>query len=515
MSSSVSSSPLFGVNQLYEQLIDNLITLESTKKYSYEDQKAEQETRKTAINTVGSKLSSFNTLLTEFSSTSNNLFDLYSASSSNESAFLVSSTSTLNSAGSYAIEIQQLAKADVRVSRQFTAANTDIATAITAATGSDELTFDLTVNGNTYAITVDELTGLIDEEVLQAVSTAINDTAGVDVQSSILRETSGSVRLSVRSRESGADYAISFGNTIDADGFTNLAEFLEFTVDNGGLTADDNTTVLPNGSLNGGRLYDVATLNAKFTIDGLNFERSSNTVTNAISGLSLTLRQTTTATETLTIESDTESGIANIERFIESYNNVVSEIRSQSFLNSTSGSRGPLYRDRSFRELTYTLRQTAISTALEDSVDIGPDPLNPVIPGGVNIQTILDIGLTVNNDGTLKISNSSTLTSALESNPNAVAALFANNRTDSFTGIAGKLQDAIDVFVKTDGLVSSLTSSIDDRIEQLNQRIQAQDDYLERRRIQLRDQFIQLQAISDQANTQYQTLSSIGSYYGY
>ena len=512
MSSAVNSG-LFGVNQLYEQLINNLITLESNKKFSYEDQVTEQTSRKTAISTVGSNLSSFNTVLTEFGSTSNNLFDLYAANSSNESAFMVSNTSTLNTSGNYAVEIQQIAKSDVRVSKQFVAADGDIATAINSVTGADELSFDLTIDGNTYTISVDDLSGMSNEEVLTAVSTAINDTAGADVQATILRETSGSARLSIRSKLSGADNAISFTNTIDADGETNLAEFLELTVDNGGANSDDNTNVLVGGSPNGGRLFDVTTLNAKFTIDGLNFERSSNVVSDAISGLSITLRQLTSATETLSIEADTESGQANIDRFIESYNSVISEIRQQSFLNGTSGDRGPLYRDRSFRELTYTLRQNAVSTALSDTVNVG-NPLSPVIPPGTTIQTVLDIGLDFKNDGTLYIKNQSTLTSTLESNPDAVATLFANDRTDSFSGIAGKLQSSIDVFIKTDGLVKSLTSTIDDRIETLNQRIQAQDEYLERRRVQLTNQFIQLQAISDQANAQYQTLLSFGNSYG-
>jgi flagellar hook-associated protein 2 len=512
MSSAVNSG-LFGVNQLYEQLINNLITLESNKKFAYEDQVTEQESRKTAISTVGSKLSSFNTILTEFGSTSNNLFDLYTAKSSNDSAFLVSNTSTLNTSGNYSVEIQQIAKSDVRVTKQFTAADGDIATAINSLTGADELSFDLTISGNTYTISVDDLSGKSNEEVLSAVATAINDTAGTDVQATILRETSSSARLSIRSKLSGADNAISFTNTIDADGETNLAQFLELTVDNGGLNADDNTTVLVGGSTNGGRLFDINTLNAKFTVDGLNFERSSNSVTDAISGLSITLRQVTTGTETLSIESDTASGLDNINRFIDSYNSVITEIRSQSFLNSTSGDRGPLYKDRSFRDLTYTLRQNAVSTALDAAVNIG-DPNNPVIPPGTSVQTLLDIGLDFKNDGTIYIKSQTTLTDALESNPSGVATLFANERTDGYSGIAGKLQSSIDLFIKTDGLVKSITSSIDDRIELLNQRIQAQDQFLERRRIQLRDQFIQLQAISDQANSQYQTLVSFGNSYG-
>lgn len=510
MSSSVNSG-LFGVNQLYEQLIDNLITYESKRKFSYEDQKVEQESRKSAISSVGSKLTALNSTLSDFASTSNNLFELYSAKSTNESAFTLTNTSQLSTSGTYSIDIQQTAKADVRVSQRLTKSGNDIASAITSATGDDELSFNINVNGNNYVINSAEATGLSNEEFLYNLATEINDTAGADVRASILRETSGSVRLSIRSKQTGQDSAITFSNTIDGDGFTNLAEFLELTVDNAGPSADDNNVVLAPGSLNGGRLFALNTLNAKFVIDGLNFERSTNVVSDAITGLSLNLKQVTSNTESIEITSDNEGALANVNKFIESYNSVISEIRTKSFLNSTSGERGPLYRDRSFRELSNTLRQVATSISLDSSVVVAAPP---TLPPGIEIQTILDIGIKINQDGTLAIGDQTKLDKILATNPDAVKTLFANDRVDSYKGIASKLQDSIDLFIKSDGLVSSLTSSIDDRIKQLNDRISSQDTFLEKRRIQLRNQFIQLQAISDQATSQYQSLMSFGSSYG-
>ncbi|TNE68914.1 hypothetical protein EP331_14970 [bacterium] len=512
MATSVNSA-LFGLSDTYESLIANLITLESTRKFAIEDQVTEQQSRKSAISSVGSKLTSFNRTLVDFASPANNLFDLYAATSSNEAAFTVSNTSKLTTSGSFNVEVQQIAKADVRVSAQFSAAGTDIATAVNSVGGDDELDFDITVNGNTYNITIGDITGLTNEDVLQAVVDEINSNASDDVQATILRETSGTVRLSIRSKESGQDAAISFSNTIDADGQTNLAEVLQLTVDNGGLTADDNGSVLAPASLSGGRLFALGTLDAQFTIDGLSFVRSSNVVSDAITGLSLTLKQTTSATETISIESDTASALDNINTFISSFNGVVSEIRSQTYLNGTSGERGPLYKDRSFRELSYTLRQNLISTALDTSIVVGGTPSNPIIPGGVEIQTILDIGLNVRQDGSLYIEDQSKLEEVLRDNPNAVKTLFSSDRTDGYSGIAGKLQDSIDLFIKADGLVTSLTTSIDERIAQLNKRIEVQDEYLARRETQLRNQFIQLQALADEATSQYQTIASIGSYY--
>lgn len=511
MSSSVNSG-LFGVNQLYQQLIDNLITLESNKKFSYEDQITQQQSRKSAITTVGSKLTSFNSTLADFAAPTGRLFNLFSAASSNETAFTVSASSSLNTSGSFNLEIQQLAKSDVRVSSRFIGADFDIQNAITAANGEDELDFTLNTGSSSYNITIADLAGKTNEEILQSISDQINAEAGDSVQSTILRESSGQVRLSVRSKETGLDNAISFSNTIDGDGFTNIAEFIEFTVDNGGPTADDNNVVPGSGSPNGGRLYALNTLDAQFTIDGLNFTRSKNTVSDAISNLTINLKKVTTQNETITIESDTTSAKDNLTRFIDSFNSVISEIRTQSFLNSTSGDRGPLYRDRSFKELTYTLRQDAISTVLDASINI-VDPMNPVIPNGIAVKNILDIGLDIRNDGTMYISDQSKLDSILSSDPDSIQRIFSSDRPDQFNGIASKLQASLDAFIKADGVVSSLQLNIDERIELLNKQVESQEQFLVRRRKQLTNQFIQLQSISDQANSQFQTLASMGSFY--
>ena len=244
----------------------------------------------------------------------------------------------------------------------------------------------------------------------------------------------------------------------------------------------------------------------------MNFTRSSNLVTDAISNLSISLKKVTSQQENITITSDTETGKENINKFIDSFNGVVSEIRSKSYLNSSSGDRGPLYKDRSFRELTYTLRQVAISTVLDTSVNI-VDPLNPVIPNGIAVKNILDFGLDIRTDGTMYIRDQAKLDSVLQSDPDAIQRVFSSDRADQFNGIASKLQSAIDTFTKSDGVVSSLTTNIDERIQLLNKQVESQEQFLVRRRSQLTDQFIQLQSISDQANSQYQTLASISSYY--
>jgi|GEM_PF-793910 flagellar hook-associated protein 2 len=503
--SSSNVNPLFGLGNNYELLIKNLISLESTKKNSYLDEKDSQQTRKSAIDSVGSKLTSLNKLLGDYQDLNSNQFSVLGATSSNEDAFAVSTSDILQQTGSYNIEIQQLAKFDNKVSAQFSRNGTDLSDAVGVPTGANELSFDLNVNGNNYTITVDSIAGKTNNEVLDAVATQINDVAGADAQASILRETSGTVRLSVRSRETGGDFQLSFSNINDADPVANLAIELGLTKADG----TDNDTVIASGSTNGGRLYAANTLDAKFSLDGLQFTRSTNEIDDAITGLTLNLNKTTSGSETLTIDTNSEASVESVQNFIDTYNAAITDIRSKSFLNGESGDRGPLSRDRLFKDLTYTLRNAIIGNVIPEGVD----PNDSAAVSALNIKNIFDIGLNANQDGTLYIDDESALKSALANNPDEVQGLFSTQRTTEtgYTGLADRLSSVISDFVKSDGLINQLKTTIDDRIEQLNNRIQQQEEFLARREEQLREEFTQLEALSQQAQSQFQTLQSIGA----
>lgn len=483
-----SASNIFRGSSVYEQLINQLITLESRKKFSFQDQIETQQTRKASISTVGTKLTSFNTLLKDYVDPFKSTFNALSPQSSNSDAFSVSNSGTLSSQGTFNFEIQQLAKNDVKVSSRFDSATNNITT---AATGS--LDFDVALGGGATTTVSVDLTGVTnDDQAIQRVATALNDANIEGVQASVLRETSGSVRLSIRTAETGVDNQIQITSTGNAD---DLAEIIELT-----SAGADNTTIV-GATTSGGRLFAAANLDAQFTIDGLNFSRSNNEVTDAIAGLTINLKKVTTGVETITIGQDTAAARSAVDEFISSFNSVNSEIRSQSFLNGQSGDRGPLYGDRSFRDLTFTLRQRLL-----ESVELD---------GGGKIS-IFDIGLDLRNNGELFVSDATKLENALSERASDVEALFANdvgndelNNGGAKEGLAVRLSADMNTFISSNGLVNSTSSSIDDRITDLNARIKREDEFLERRREILRDQFARLEALSNSAQSQFQTIQAI------
>lgn len=496
-----SSSALFSANNDFTQLIDRLVRLESGPLQRLEDQKSVQETRKSAVDSVGSKLSTFDSTLTSFLDPTNNQVELFGAESSDTSAFTVTAGSSVSSSGTYGIEVNQVAKSDIKVSTRFN--ETDQISNI----GGNARSFRIRVGGEIIDINNDgvgdandeiEVTGLTNgdtlDTVLQRVADAINDSAAGDVVSAnVLREESGTVRLSVRSLETGQDNLIEFENDVPGDpSRENIAEFIGLTQASGPNRGQDNNTVIASGSTSGGRLFNASELDAQFQIDGLNFTRSSNTVSDAINGLTIELNNTTSGSETITVSSDTESASENIQQFVDDYNAIVKDIRSKSFLNPETGARGPLANDRLFKELTFTLRNTIIDEVSSAS--------------NSDINSIFEIGLNVNQDGTLFIEDQNALDEALENNASDVNEIFASS-----DGIANRLQSVIDTFISgSNSIINTFQNSIDDQIDLLNDRISSQEAFLERRREQLSEQFEQLQQVAIQAQNQRASLSTFG-----
>lgn len=661
MSSSINgTSALFGNSQM-DQLIDRLIQLESGTKNRLESQKETQKQRKSAISDVGSKLSSLNTLLTNFQDpTSSQIYQL-GASSSNPEAFGVSVDDTFETTGSFNIDVHQIAKNDTKVSKQFTAGDTTIRdnvdatnanlrtfnlklpnnprtdvkytkeftdTGTTISDNTTALDFNMSVGSDTFNISAGDVTGLSNEEALQkvadainesagnaasasvvkdesnnvrivvegkdsregqrvsfsnspdsgniaevlrftyaggpnegedksgvfgdpdsttqggrqydvselsytdftislaesdiagktndeiirSVAQAINDTAGSEVQASAVSESSGKVRLSVRSNETGENGLIEFNNQVPTDGNdTNIAEALRFTMAGGSNRGEDKGTIV-DGTTEGGRIYEENELNAKFNIDGLSYEKTSNTVDDAMQGLTLELNKPTESTETFNVNPDTEAAKSEVQNFIDKYNSVVKTIRDKSFIDPNSGDRGALAGDREFRQLINRMRSSIIKNVDSSLLD------NP------DINNIFDIGLNFNQDGTLQIEDSAKLEEVLSDDPEAVSQLFnVSFENDPYSkdgnGLTKELEKSISSFVDPrkagdQALVDVYKNSVDSEIQNLEDRISREEDRLETRRQILTEQFNRLQQISIEAQGQKQSLNAIsgGSY---
>ncbi len=433
----------------YQDTIQQLIEVEGQKKAQLQNEQSALRNQKTALSDIDSKLSSLNTLLTSFTDSAAEKLQPLSGTSSNPDAVSVVSTTGMNGTGNYSIDVSQTAKEDIVLSDAVSQTGTDY-----NATGSGS--FDIAI-GSGAATTINvNTTGLNNQEVLEAVATEINDQFGDEINASVFKLGDGTSKLSFKSSKTGEANRINITNQQDDLSALNLTH--------------ENT---------------ANELNAQFTIDGVTFERSSNLVDDTVQGLTFEIHKETTGTETLTIERDTEEARTNIEDFVEKFNATNQIIRNKTFLDGDTGDRGVLQEERSVRNLSYDLRTAA------------SQPVSSL--SGSSISSLRNIGIELTTNGTMEITDSDALDTALEQNPDQVTDLFS--ATD---GIAASLQNEVDTYISgNSSIFNSIEDGIDQRINRLDDRIENENEYLARKEEELRAEFEDLNQIINQGQSQF------------
>ncbi len=128
----------------------------------------------------------------------------------------------------------------------------------------------------------------------------------------------------------------------------------------------------------------VGGTNANFTVDGIPYSSTTNTVTGAISGVTLNLLSAEpTIPVTLSVGLDS-TGITNaLTSFVSAYNQVVTDLNQQFAVSTTTGQQGPLGSDASLSLLQSSLL----------------DDVNYSITGNSGLVNLASLGINLNNDG--------------------------------------------------------------------------------------------------------------------
>ncbi|HYW36329.1 MAG TPA: flagellar filament capping protein FliD [Balneolaceae bacterium] len=455
----ISPNSVFKQHNPYEQVIQELLQLDGRKKRQLQAQEQTLNTRKTAVSDIGSKLSSLNSLLTTYNDPTNNKLNPLTATSTNKSAVSVLSTSGLNNTGSYNISVSQLAKNDQVLSGSMSSSGTTLSS-------SGSASFTLSVGGSSASISVNT-TGMTNKGVMNAIASQVNSKLGSKLKASVFDLGNGNSQLSFKSVNSGQSSYISFSN-VKGDA----------------------------SSLNLSNQYSKSALDAKFTIDNVSFQRSSNKVSDAIQGMTFQLKQVTSQAATINATNDTQTAIKNIKSFIKKFNAANSIIRQKTHLNGKTGDKGPLQGDRSIRNLSYSLRQDA-------SLTVGS-------MSGQSIQDLANIGIQLKTDGTMYIKDSSKLKNALQTSPQEVKQLFTAS-----DGIIGKMQTTINQAITgSSNLLDTVKNGINRKISMLDKRISAQKEYLKQKETSLRQQYAQLLQTKSLGQNQMKAISLYQSQFG-
>jgi flagellar hook-associated protein 2 len=354
--------------------VASITALSSAIENPWNAQLTSLKTQDTALTTIGTDLSTLSTAVSALTNLTGVTSEKEGASS-DTSVLTLTSAGTTAVAGSHTIVVNSLAS----TASNYTNA---IADATDTLSGSLSIQIGTGSTASMHSITIDS-----SNDTLATMAAAINN-GSYGVTAEVVTDDNGS-RLLLASKSSGAAGAITLG---------------------GALT---DATTSKGIAFNVGQVGTDASL----TVDGLPTTSSSNTVTNAIAGVTFQLLSTGTPTTTngvtsneavqVQITNDNSAVETAMQSFVTAYNTVAGDIKTQAG-DDSSGKPEPLYGDP-----TMALIQSQLSTALFGGAASGA------------ISNLYQLGISANADGTLTF-DSTTLDATLNSNYSDVVGFLQN-----------------------------------------------------------------------------------------
>ncbi|HHQ41265.1 MAG TPA: hypothetical protein ENK20_03115, partial [Chromatiales bacterium] len=296
----------------------------------------------------------------------------------------------------------------------------------------------------------------------------------------------GGYRLMLTAKQTGSAGRIAV--LVDEDGDGTYEESPAETDTSGLSRLAFNPTYATDGSVASGvanLTQSQAAVDASLVVNGLTVTRSSNTIDDVITGVTITLADDSAgATELLTVSLDEETIVGRINGFVSAYNDAIGLVRSLTAVKE--GESSLLSANGTARSIVDTLRATITRT--------------------FGSYTPARLGLSHSKEGVLSL-DSDVLKGYLESDLEGVL--------DTFDRMAEALEDDLDHLIttaipaRTDGLESSI-ERIDDDMAELERRIRLKEVSLVKQFTLLEQTVGQLQQSGDLLMQQLDSLKGLG-----
>ncbi len=376
-------------------IVDQLMALEQQPLIALQTKEAGYIAELSAIGQLSSAVSAFKSAVDALSSSDD--FNVFTATSADTAKFTASASSSA-AEGTFDVKVNSLATAQKQGSNSF--ADSD-----TTTVGSSGDKIKITIGSDTFSVDIGAKT-------LDQISAAINAASdNVGVTASVVQEDASNFYLTLTSDSTGT------ANTMT----------LAFE-DSGGSPIADPL----------GMAQTKAAADAEILIDNTyTVTRSSNTISDAISGVTLTLLETSTSAVNLNINHNSGAVSGAIESFATAYNTL------QSSLSSLSA--GALSGDSSIRTIQNQIRSV----------------FNTVPSGLTGSYTYLsEIGISFTKEGTLT-TDSTEIDNAISANLSSLTELFS----DDDQGYAFRLSAVLDNIIDSDGLIDAKEDGINAQID--------------------------------------------------
>lgn len=405
-----------------QSLVSQLVAAErATPDAQITRQSNQVTTQISALGTLMGSLSTFRSALSSLKTV--DVFSTRTATSSNDATLSVTAGAKAVP-GDYDIDVIQLAQAQQISSNPFTGGSTTVVGTGTLTVSLGDKSFDVEITDSNST-----LAGIRD-----AINSAVDNTG---VRATLVTGTAGS-RLVLSSAETGADNKITVAQ---AGGDGGLAQIAYSEGSPGSYT------------------QIKAAQDAIIEIAGSQSTSSTNTIDDAIDGVSLTLKSETTEDSgpvTISVGYDTSGVSTRVKTFVSAYNSLMSQIAKLRSYDASTQTAGALLGDSMLTSIESQMRNV-LST--------------PVSGQAQGYQTLASIGITTQLDGTLGIDDTK-FQKALTGNFEAVSKLFGSD-----TGVGATLFKKADDLLKSGGALDTRSSNLTQQQKDIQKR---KDDLDER-----------------------------------
>jgi len=324
------------------------------------------------------------------------------------------------------------------------------------------------------------------EDSLRDIASKVNNS-DADIAGSVLNDGSGAspFRLSLTARTAGSGNSFVFDDGGSGFGSFNLSD------------AQDAVVFLGSGS--GSQANSVAIVSGSNTLDGL------------LPGVTLTLNATTDTPVQVTVNEDINAISDNLGSFVDSINSLVETINQFDTFNADTQERGLLLGDSAINQVQSQILSLVFSrnSSLSQEID-----------------SLTEIGVRVENGGRLSF-DEERFQEVFASDREAVINLLTLRETQDLDddGEADEDEDGNDIILAqgfgfelrdllqrlTDsefGPIEAAVNRVQSQIDNNNQRIEDLDERLDIRRELLTNEFIQMERVLSQLQTQSQSLAA-------
>ena len=219
---------------------------------------------------------------------------------------------------------------------------------------------------------------------------------------------------------------------------------------------------------------------AEISINGIDITRSSNSIDDLITGVTVNLVEAdNTKTVNIDVSGSYSSSSEKISDFVSAYNEVIKTIDSLQSFDSESGQAGILIGDSTTNMLKSGLRRMMFSNinGIDDAVN-----------------SMSNLGVTFEDSGSLSFDNSA-FTTAMDDNKTDTTNFFTQT-TSSNEGFAVTFDSFLDGYLQsTDGILATKETGYTSSIKKIDTNIESMERRLATRETNLRNQYINLEQL--------------------